>query len=181
MSEIVFNEALNNRINEIKARFPEGKQKSALIAVLHEVQDVYNHTLTVPLMDKIAEVLSIKPIEVYEVATFYSMYNHKPVGTFMLEFCQTSPCCLRGAEKMMDYTCKKLGVEMGQVTPDGMFSVKGVECLGACGYAPMMQVGDYFYEFLNEEKIDKLIEEFKAVNGDMNNVVPEEKPMLTNA
>jgi NADH-quinone oxidoreductase subunit E len=177
----MFNEKLNTRVNEIIARFPSDKKKSALIAILHEVQDAHQHTLTVELMDKVAEVLSIRPIEVYEVATFYSMYNHKNPGKFMLEFCHTSPCCLRGAEKMMAYTCKKLGVEIGEVTNDGMFSVKGVECLGACGYAPMMQVGDYYYEFLTEEKIDKLIEEFRAIDGDMNNVTPEQNPMLTNA
>ncbi len=181
MSEIQFSAPLMARIQEIIKRFPEGKQKSAQIAILHEVQDAYNHTLTVPLMDKIAEILAIRPIEVYEVATFYSMYNHKNPGKFMLEFCHTSPCCLRGAEKMMDYTCKKLGVEKGEVTADGLFSVKGVECLGACGYAPMMQVGDYYYEFLTEEKIDKLIEEFKALDGDMNLTKPEHKELMTNA
>lgn len=181
MSDIQFSAPLMARIQEIIARFPEGKQKSAQIAILHEVQDAYNHTLTVPLMDKIAEILAIRPIEVYEVATFYSMYNHKNPGKFMLEFCHTSPCCLMGAEKMMDYTCKKLGVEQGEVTADGLFSVKGVECLGACGYAPMMQVGDYYYEFLTEQKIDTLIEEFKALGGDMNLTKPEHKKLMTNA
>jgi NADH-quinone oxidoreductase subunit E len=150
------------RIAELKTRFPEGRQKSALLTVLHEVQDENDNWLTIEAMDKVAELLSIKPVEVYEVASFYSMYNQKPVGKYMFEFCRTSCCALRGAEDMIEYTCNKLGVEEGQVTADGMFSVKGVECLGACGYAPMMQLGDFYQEFLNEQKIDALIEDCKA-------------------
>jgi NADH-quinone oxidoreductase subunit E len=161
-TEVKLSERLLKRIELLKSRFPEGKQKSALLTVLHEVQDENDNWLTVEAMDKVAELLNIKPIEVYEVASFYSMYNQKPVGKFMFEFCRTSCCVLRGAEDMIEYTCKKLGVKEGEVTPDGMFSVKGVECLGACGYAPMMQLGDFYQEFLNEEKIDQLIENCRA-------------------
>ena len=106
--------------------------------------------------------MGILPIEVYEVVTFYSMYNQKPVGKYMFEFCRTSCCAIRGAEDMMEYTCKKLGVEMNEVTADGFFQVKGTECLGACGYAPMLQLGDYYHEFLTKEKIDQLIDDCKA-------------------
>lgn len=161
-TEVKLSERLLKRIELLKSRFPEGKQKSALLTVLHEVQDENDNWLTVEAMDKVAELLNIKPIEVYEVVSFYSMYNQKPVGKFMFEFCRTSCCVLRGAEDMIEYTCKKLGVKEGEVTPDGMFSVKGVECLGACGYAPMMQLGDFYQEFLNEEKIDQLIENCRA-------------------
>lgn len=161
-TEVKLSERLLKRIELLKSRFPEGKQKSALLTVLHEVQDENDNWLTVEAMDKVAELLNIKPIEVYEVASFYSMYNQKPVGKFMFEFCRTSCCVLRGAEDMIEYTCKKLGVKEGEVTPDGMFSVKGVECLGACGYAPMLQLGDFYHEFLNEEKIDQLIENCRA-------------------
>lgn len=160
--QIVFSERLMNRIEELKSHFPEGKKKSALLTVLHEAQDEHNNWLSVPVMDKVAEVLNIKPIEVYEVVTFYSMYNQKPVGKYMFEFCRTSCCAIRGAEDMMEYTCKKLGVEMNEVTPDGLFQVKGTECLGACGYAPMLQLGDYYHEFLTNEKMDQLIEDCKA-------------------
>ena len=156
--EIQFSERLTNRINVLISRFPEGKQKSALLTVLHEVQDEFDNRLTVPLMEKVAQILSIKPIEVFEVATFYSMYNQQPVGKYMFEFCRTSCCAIRGAENLMEYTCNKLGVKEGEVTADGLFSVKGVECLGACGYAPMAQVGDFFHEFLTKEKVDDLIE-----------------------
>jgi len=150
------------RIEELKSHFPEGRKKSALLTVLHEVQDEHEDWLSVPVMDRVAEVLGILPIEVYEVVTFYSMYNQQPVGKFVFEFCRTSCCALRGAEDMMEYTCQKLGVGMNEVTADGMFQVKGVECLGACGYAPMMQIGDYYHEFLTREKIDSLIEDCRA-------------------
>jgi NADH-quinone oxidoreductase subunit E len=160
--EIVFSDRLMNRIKELMSRFPEGRSKSALLTVLHEAQDEHGHWLSVSVMDKVAEIMNLKPIEVYEVATFYSMYNQKPVGKYMLEFCRTSCCATRGAEDMMEYACQKLGVKMEEVTPDGLFSVKGVECLGACGYAPMLQLGDFYHEFLTKDKIDQLIEDCKA-------------------
>lgn len=155
-------EQLLKRVEDLKTRFPEGKQKSALLTVLHEVQDENNDWLSIEAMDKVAEMLNILPIEVYEVASFYSMYNQKPVGKYMFEFCRTSCCVTRGAEDLMEYTCNKLGVKEGEVTPDGLFQVKGVECLGACGYAPMLQLGDFYHEFLTPEKMDTLIEDCKV-------------------
>ena len=150
------------RVEELKSRFPEGKQKSALLTILHELQNDNDDWLSIEAMDKVAELLNIKPIEVYEVASFYSMYNQKPVAKYMFEFCHTGCCMTRGVEDLMEYTCKKLGVKQGEITSDGLFSVKGVECLGACGYAPMLQLGDYFHEFLTPEKMDALIEDCKA-------------------
>lgn len=155
--EINITPELMVRIDELISHYPEGKQKSALLPVLHEVQDAHDNWLSIELQDKVAEILQIQPIEVYEVVSFYTMFNRKPIGKYMLEFCQTSPCCLRGVENLMDYTCEKLGVGIGQPTPDGMFEVKGVECLGACGYAPMLQLGDFYHENLSKEKIDQLI------------------------
>jgi len=155
--EINITEALTVRINELISHYPEDKIKSALLPVLHEVQDAHDNWLSIELQDKVAEILHLKPIEVYEVVSFYTMYNQKPIGKYMFEFCQTSPCCLNGVENLMDYTCNKLGVKVGEITHDGMFEVRGVECLGACGYAPMMQLGDFYQEHLNEEKIDQLI------------------------
>ncbi|WGK95423.1 MULTISPECIES: complex I 24 kDa subunit family protein [Flavobacterium] len=160
--EINMTEALMNRINELISHYPEENRKSALIPVLHEVQDAHQNWLSIELMDKVAEILHIKPVEVYEVATFYTMFNLKPIGKYMFEFCQTSPCCLNGVENLMDYTCKKLGVKVGETTPDGLFEVRGVECLGACGYAPMMQLGDFYKEHLTEQKINQIIEDAKA-------------------
>ena len=159
--EINMTEALMNRINELISHYPEDKRKSALLPVLHEVQDAHENWLSIELMNKVAEILLIKPIEVYEVVSFYTMYNQRPVGKYMFEFCQTSPCCLNGVEDLMDYTCEKLGVKLGEPTPDGLFEVRGVECLGACGYAPMMQLGKFYKEHLTAAKIDQLIEDCK--------------------
>lgn len=160
--EVKISERLVKRIEELKSHFPDGKKKSALLTVLHEVQDENEDWLSVEAMDKVAEVLGILPIEVYEVVSFYSMYNQKPIAKYMFEFCHTGCCVLRGVEDLMEYTMNKLGVhEIGEVTPDGLFSVKGVECLGACGYAPMLQLGDFYHEFLTPAKIDQLIEDCK--------------------
>ena len=159
--EINITDALMKRINEVISHYPEGKQKSALLPVLHEVQDAHNDWLSIELQDKVAEILNIKPVEVYEVVSFYTMYNRRPVGKYMFEFCQTSPCCLNGVEDLMDYTCEKLGVKVGEPTADGLFEVRGVECLGACGYAPMMQLGDFYKEHLTKEKVDQLIDDCK--------------------
>jgi NADH-quinone oxidoreductase subunit E len=145
------------RIHELLSHYPADKKKSALLPILHEVQDAHDNWLSLELMDKVAEILEIKPIEVYEVVSFYSMFNQRPIGKYMFEFCQTSSCCLRGAEDLMEYTCNKLGFGIAEPTADGQFEVRGVECLGACGYAPMMQLGDSYQEHLTKEKIDQLI------------------------
>lgn len=160
-TEITFSAEIKKELEKIIQKYPEGKQKSALLPILHLVQKESNGYLSVPVMDYVANLLNIKPIEVYEVASFYTMYNLKPVGKVVLEFCRTSPCCLNGAEKIIEYTEKKLGIKNGETTADGMFTIKCTECLGACGYAPMMQVGDHYYEHLTEEKVDSLLEEFR--------------------
>ncbi|AWG24879.1 complex I 24 kDa subunit family protein [Flavobacterium kingsejongi] len=152
---------LTDRINELLSHYPADKKKSALLPILHDVQDAHDNWLSIELMDKVAEILEIKPIEVYEVVSFYTMYNQQPIGKYMFEFCRTSCCCLRGAEDLMEYTCDKLGIQEGETTPDGNFTVVGVECLGACGYAPMMQLGDFYKEHLTKEKIDQLIDDCK--------------------
>jgi NADH-quinone oxidoreductase subunit E len=150
------------RIEELISHYPADKRKSALLPVLHEVQDAHDNWLSIELQNKVAEILQILPIEVYEVVTFYTMYNTKPVAKYMFEFCRTSCCVTRGVEDLMDYACDKLGVKQGEITPDGMFQVVGVECLGACGYAPMLQLGDFYHENLTKEKFDTLIEDCKA-------------------
>ena len=152
---------LMERINELLSHYPADKRKSALLPILHDVQDAHDNWLSLELMDKVAEIIGIKPIEVYEVVSFYSMFNQRPIGKYMFEFCQTSCCATRGVEDLMDYTCNKLGVKIGEPTADGLFEVRGVECLGACGYAPMMQLGDEYKEHLTKEKIDQLIADCK--------------------
>ncbi|MCW2120981.1 complex I 24 kDa subunit family protein [Flavobacterium sp. 7A] len=157
--EINITPELMARINELISHYPADKRKSALLPVLHEAQDAHENWLSIELQDKVAEILHIKPVEVYEVVTFYTMYNRRPIGKYMFEFCQTSSCCLRGTEDLMDYTCEKLGVKIGEPTSDGLFEVRGVECLGACGYAPMMQLGDFYKEHLTRDKIDQIIDD----------------------
>jgi NADH-quinone oxidoreductase subunit E len=142
------------------AKFPEGKQKSALLSVLHLAQAHFGY-LSEPVMDYVARLLHILPIEVYEVATFYSMYDTQPVGKVKLEVCRTGPCMIEGAEKIVSYIENKLGIKDGETTADGIFTLKTVECLGACGYAPMLQAGEKFHEHLTEAKVDELIEQYR--------------------
>jgi NADH-quinone oxidoreductase subunit E len=154
-----FNEQQLTEFNRLVARYPEGKQKSALLPVLHLAQDSFGGWLSAETMDYVAELLQITPIEVYEVATFYSMYNLKPVGRYMFEVCQTGPCMLNGSDDIIAYIGATLGIRPGETTSDGMFTLKTVECLGACGYAPMMQLGKHYREHLTREKVDAIIEE----------------------
>jgi NADH-quinone oxidoreductase subunit E len=154
-----FSEEKLAKVKEIIARYPEGKQKSAILPVLHIAQDTFGGWLSSDTMDYVAELLQITPIEVYEVATFYSMYNLKPVGRFMFEVCQTGPCMLNGCDDIIAYIGNTLGIKPGETTADGLFTLKTVECLGACGYAPMMQLGKNYREHLTIEKVDAIIEE----------------------
>ena len=156
---IEFSKEKLNKVNEIISRYPAGKQKSALLPVLHLAQDTFGGWLDVPVMDYVASLLSIEPIEVYEVASFYSMFNLKPVGKYMFEVCQTGPCMVNGSDNIIDYIRQKLNIRVGETTPDGMLTLKTVECLGACGYAPMMQLGKNYREHLTKEKVDAIIEE----------------------
>jgi len=159
---IQFKETSLKKVAEIIARYPEGKQKSALLPVLHLAQVEFGGWLDVPVMDYVATLLNIEPIEVYEVASFYSMYNLKPVGKHLFEVCQTGPCMLNGSDDIIDYIKQKLNIGVGETTADGMFTLKTVECLGACGYAPMMQYGKTYREHLTKEKVDSIIEECRA-------------------
>lgn len=160
--EVNFSTALIAQFDEMVKRYPQGRQKSALLPILHAVQAEYGW-LSPNAMDKVAEYLDIQPIEVYEVATFYTMFFLQPQGKYVLEVCRTGPCQLVGSDKMMAHLEKKLGVKEGEVTKDGLFSWRGVECLAACGMAPVLQIGpDYtYYENLTTEKLDGLIEELK--------------------
>ena len=151
-----------NKVRELIDRYPEGKQKSALLPLLHLAQEANGGWLSVEAMDHVAGLLSITPIEVYEVATFYSMYNLKPVGRHLFEVCQTGPCMLNGSDEIIQYIQEKLNIKNGETTADGMFTLKTVECLGACGYAPMMQMGKFYKEHLTKEKIDTIIEECRS-------------------
>jgi NADH-quinone oxidoreductase subunit E len=160
---VEFSPALQAQMADMVSRYPEGKQKSALLPILHAVQAEHGW-LSSKAMDKVAEYLRIEPIEVYEVATFYTMYFLRPQGKYMLEVCRTGPCCLVGAEKIMDQIEQTLGVKEGDITPDGLFSWRGVECLAACGFGPVLQIGpEYtFYEKLTPESVNQLISDLKV-------------------
>lgn len=158
---VQFSQENLSKVDKIIARYPEGRQKSALIPLLHLAQEQYGW-LSVETMDYVASLLSIDPIEVYEVASFYSMYNLKPIGKYMFEVCQTGPCMINGSDDIIEYIGEKLNIKPGETTADGLFTLKAVECLGACGYAPMMQMGKFFKEHLTKEKVDAIIEECRA-------------------
>lgn len=162
-----FSEEKLKKVDEVIARYPEGRQKSALLPVLHLAQEQFGW-LSTETMDYVAALLKLEPIEVYEVATFYSMYNLKPVGKYMFEVCQTGPCMVRGCDDIIAYIGEKLGIKPGETTGDGLFTLKTVECLGACGYAPMMQLGKHYKEHLTKEKVDAIIEECRK-NAAVNN------------
>lgn len=164
-----FSEEKLKKVDEIIARYPEGKKKSAMLPLLHLAQEEFEGWLDVPVMDYVASLLEVEPIEVYEVATFYSMYSLKPVGKFLFEVCQTGPCMVKGSDAIIEYIKKKLGIGIGETTNDGLFTLKTVECLGACGYAPMMQLGKHYREFLTPEKVDSIIEECRRT-AVLNNV-----------
>lgn len=160
-SEVVFSDDAQALIRKIMGRYPAGKQKSALLPVLHIAQAEFGGWLAPAVMDKVAEVLSIQPIEVYEVASFYTMFNLKPVGKCVIEVCRTGPCWLMGAEDIVKYMEKKLNIREGETTSDGMFTLKTVECLAACGTAPVLQIGEKYHENLTTEKVDEMLEDYR--------------------
>ncbi len=164
-----FSEETLERVRKIIERYPAGKQKSALLPLLHMAQEEFLGYLSVDVMDYIASLLEIQPIEVYEVATFYSQYYLDPVGKNVIEICRTGPCAICGGEAIQSYLEQKLAIKTGETTPDGLFTLKAVECLGACGSAPVMQVNTEFYEFLTEEKIDHILDDLRRKSS-------EEKP-----
>lgn len=159
--EIKFSDDAIALVKRLISHYPEGKQKSAILPILHVAQAEFGGWLSAPVMDYVASILSIQSIEVYEVASFYSMFNLKPVGKCVIEVCRTGPCWLSGAEDIVNYIGKKLNIKEGETTADGMFTLKGVECLASCGSAPMMQVGEKYHEFLTPEKIDTILDEYR--------------------
>ncbi len=164
--DVQFSQEAIKEIDRIVAQYPKERKKSALLPVLHIAQKDTHGWLTTETMDKVASILEIKPIEVYEVATFYTMYFTKPVGKYVIEVCQTGPCMICGSDKIIAYLESKLGIKVGQTTSDNIFTLKTVECLGACGYAPMFQIGEDYYENLTEEEVDKIIHELGSKHSD---------------
>ncbi len=145
------------KIPAIVAKYPAGKQASACMPLLDLAQRQNDGWLSVPAMDHVAEVLGMVPIQVYEVATFYTMYNLKPIGKHHVQVCTNLPCWLRGSDEI-SATCKRVaGVGFGGTSEDGMFTLTEAECLGACVNAPMMQIGDDYFEDLTAENVETIL------------------------
>ena len=161
-SDVSFTPGTLEKIQTIISHYPDGQQKSALIPILHIAQEELGGSLNVDIMDYVAGLLSITPIEVYEVATFYSQFYIDPVGKYIIEVCQTGPCAICGGEDIMHYLEEKLQIKIGETTEDKLFSLKAVECLGACGSAPVMQVNTEFHEFLDVQKIDEIVAKLRS-------------------
>lgn len=143
----------------IIARYPKGAHNSAVMPLLTLAQRQNNNWLTKAAMDTVADMLGMPPIRVYEVASFYTMYNLSPVGKYHVQVCTTTPCWLRGSNDILDTCEKKLGVKAGETTNDGQFTLIEVECLGACVNAPMFQINDDYYEDLTPESAANILDQ----------------------
>lgn len=152
-------ESIRAHIDHWVKKFPEGRQRSAVIAALHEVQHHNKGFLPAEMMDAVADYLGLPPVQVYEVAAFYSMFETKPVGRCSISVCTNISCMLRGADDILAHVEKKLGIKVGESTPDGKFFLKREEeCLAACNNAPMMMVDHVYHEHLTPEKVDEVLD-----------------------
>jgi len=156
-----FTEENKQRIEAIISNYPHGHKQAATIPVLDLAQRQHGW-LPISAMNKVAEVLEIPPMRVYEVATFYTMFLRQPVGKYHIQICTTTPCMLCDSDSILAAIQNKLGIKVGQTTPDKMFSLIEVECLGACVNAPMVQINDNYYEDLTPADIEQIIDELKA-------------------
>lgn len=159
LSELLSKEGLE-QVDKWCAKYPDEQRQSAVMAALMIVQNEHGY-LTEERMDAVADYLKMPAIAVYEVATFYSMYEHQPCGKHRLEVCTNISCKLRGAEDVVNHLSETLNIKVGQTTEDNMFTLRTVECLGACVNAPMMQVGKQYHEKLTPEKLDELIAQYR--------------------
>lgn len=155
----ILSEHARHEIDHWLAKFPPDQKRSAVLAALREVQHENRGYLTVELMDAVAQYLGLEPIDVYEVATFYSMFETKPVGRHSIAVCTNISCMLRGADEIVSHVEKKLGVKLGESTPDGKFYLKPEEeCLAGCCGAPMMQVDHVYHEHLTPARVDQILD-----------------------
>lgn len=158
MMAVALSESVRQKIDEWLHKFPQDQKQSALLYGLRVAQEENKGWLTEKLMDAVADYLQIPRIQAYEVASFYSMYNLKPVGRHKIDVCTNISCMLRGSEKIISHFRDRLGIEVGETTADEQITLHAVECLAACCNAPVMQVNDQqFYEDLTPEKVDKIL------------------------
>ncbi|MDJ0942055.1 MAG: NADH-quinone oxidoreductase subunit NuoE [Kiloniellales bacterium] len=152
----------DTRAKAIVGRYPEGRQASAVLALLDLAQRQNDGWLSGEAIEYVADYLDIAPIRAHEVATFYSMFNLEPVGKYFIQVCRTTPCWLCGSDDLTQLCRDKLGIEKGGTTEDGLFTLVEVECLGACANAPMVQINDDYYEDLNAERLAEILDALKA-------------------
>ena len=155
---VEFSEQAKKEFEDILKRYPT--KRAALLPVLYLAQREFGH-ISLRVMEYIAELLDITAADVYDTASFYTMFHLKPIGKYHIQVCHTLSCALMGASNIVDYIKKKLNIEVGETTEDGLFTLSKVECLGSCGTAPVMQINDDYYENLTEEKIDKVLDELR--------------------
>ena len=160
--DFAFNEENRKRAETIIARYPEGRQQSAVIPLLDIAQRQNGGWLSESAIAHVAEVLDMAPIRVHEVVSFYTMFYTKPVGRHLIQVCRTTPCWLRGSDDLTRACLEKLGTRIGEVSADGKFSVMEVECLGACANAPMVQINDDYYEDLTPESLLRVLDALAA-------------------
>lgn len=157
-----FSPSAQAEIKRLLTHYPADRSKSALLPILHIAQAEFGGWVSPAVQDLVAETLQIAPIEVYEVATFYTMFNLKPVGKHVLEICRTGPCMLRGSDELTQHLERLTGAKVGETSSDGMFTLKEVECLAACGFAPIVQVREKYYEHLDTpENVDAMLHELR--------------------
>ncbi|MDA8390834.1 MAG: NADH-quinone oxidoreductase subunit NuoE [Gammaproteobacteria bacterium] len=148
------------KIDQEIAKYPPEHKQSAVMAALHIAQDEHGW-LSVSLMDYVAGLLDMRPIQVYEVASFYTMYDLKPVGRHKISLCTNISCLLRGSDDIASHLKKRLGIGFGETTPDGRFTLKEVECLAACGGAPMFMIDKTYYENLTPGRVDEILDKLE--------------------
>lgn len=153
-----FNKENLDKAKKIISKYPEGRQRSAILPLLDLAQRQNGGWLSQKAIEYIADMLEIAHIRALEVASFYTMFNLKPLGKYHVQVCGTTPCWLRGADDIMKTCSKKLGIEKGQTTKDGLFTLSEVECLGACVDAPVVQINDDYFENLTSEKIEQILD-----------------------
>jgi NADH-quinone oxidoreductase E subunit len=159
LEEFEFSKENLRKAKEIVAKYPSGKQKSAILPLLDLAQRQAGGWLPRPVLDYVGEFLGLPAIRVYEVASFYTMFHLQPVGENLIQVCRTTPCWLRGSDEITKKCKSKLGIEIGETTTDGKFSLIEVECLGACVNAPMVQINDDYFEDLTAESMEKIIDD----------------------
>ena len=155
---VKFSQAALDKFAETVRRYP--KKEAAMLPVLYLAQEEFGH-LSDEAIDYIAGIMELPRARVYGVVTFYTMLNMKPIGRHHIQVCRTLPCALKGSEKVAAFLKQKLGIQTGETTPDGKFTLSEVECLASCGTAPMMQINDDYYEDLTEEKIEEILKSLK--------------------